>query len=98
MKKKSAIPDDLLYKNFTLGCPYTTNGKHIKAINAAVRCRDDRAGWPAHCPNCGWNPDCKKRRLADKYGMRVALKCMAVSDELAIKTKKEINEGKYAYV
>ena len=97
MKKKSAVPDDLLYKNFTMGCPYTTNGKHIRAINACVRCRNDLKGWPSHCNACGWKPEVKKQRLIKMVGEKAAYKLLAQSEDLAIKTKKEINEGKYEY-
>lgn len=98
MNKKSAVPDDVMYKGFTMGCPYVTKGKHIKPINASVRCRDDRKGWPVHCPNCGWNPEVKKRRLVAMVGEMAARRLLAQSEELEKKTKQEINEGKYAYV
>ena len=98
MKKKSAIPDDLLYKGFTMACPYKTNGKHIKAINAPVRCKNDLKGWPVHCNSCGWNPAVTQQRLINMVGKQAALKLVAQSEELAKKTQKEINDGKYAYV
>ena len=96
-RKKSAVPDDLLYKNFSMACVYRTNGKHIRAINAPVRCRNDLKGWPSHCGSCGWNPEVTKQRLTKMVGEKAALKLIAQSEDLAIKTRKEINEGKYEY-
>ena len=98
MKKKSAVPDDLLYKGFTMACPYRTNGKNIKPINAPVRCKDDLKGWPSHCNSCGWKPEVTLQRLTKMVGKKAALKLVAQSEELARKTRQEINDGKYEYV
>ena len=96
-KKKSAVPDDLLYKGFTMACPERTNGKHIRAINAPVRCKADGKNWPNHCDYCGWRLSVTKRRITKMVGEKMALKLIAQSEELAVKTRKEINEGKYEY-
>jgi len=95
--KKRSIPDDILYKNFDTACPYAVNGKRIRAINSPVRCKADGRGWPNHCEKCGWNPAVKKQRLIKMVGEKAALKLLAQSEDLAIKTRKEINEGKYEY-
>lgn len=100
-RKKSAVPDDVLYRNFTMACPFRTNGKKIRAINACVRCKEDyidkKHGYPSYCPRCGWNPTCSEKRLAKMVGEFNARKLMAQSEELAIRTRREINEGKYSY-
>ena len=100
-RKKSAVPDDVLYKGFNRACIYKTNGKTIKPINASVRCKDDsldkKYGCPSHCPKCGWNPAVKEQRLTKMVGRQMALKLIAQSDDLAIKTRQKINEGAYPY-
>ena len=100
-KKKCAVPDDVMYKGFNRACIYKTNGKVVKPINASVRCKDDtldkKYGCPSHCPNCGWNPEVTKRRLIKMVGVQRALKLIAQSEDLAIQTRKKINEGAYPY-
>ena len=99
--KKRAVPDDVLYRNFTMGCPYKTNGKKIRAINACVRCKEDtidkKHGYPSHCKICGWNPACQRERLTKMVGEFQANKLMAQSEELAAVTRQRINNGDYPY-
>ena len=101
MTKKKAVPDDVLYHGFNLACVYKTNGKHIRAINACVRCKDDKTdpkhGYPSHCSRCGWNPSVSLARLTKMVGERMALKLMAQSEELAAVTRQRINNGDYPY-
>lgn len=101
MAKKRIVPDDVLFRNFNVACPFKTGGKRIRAINACVRCKDDnldkKNGYPSHCKNCGWNPEITRQRLTKMVGEFNARKLMAQSEELAIKTRREINEGKYSY-
>ena len=100
-KKKSAVPDDVLYTGFNRACLYRTNGKAIRPINAPVRCKDDsidkKHGCPSYCPHCGWNPSCQRERLTKMVGERMALKLMAQSEELAAVTRQRINNGDYPY-
>ena len=98
MAKRKAMEDPPLYTGFTMGCVYVTKGKHIRPINASVRCKDDKNGWPNKCPTCGWNPACKEKRLTAMVGEKMARKLIAQSEELSIKTKEEINRGAYPYV
>lgn len=101
MGRKKIVPDDVMYKNFNVACPYKTGGRHIRPINAPVRCKDDKTdkkhGYPSHCPNCGWNPEVTKRRLVKMVGESLALKLMAQSEELAAVTRQRINNGDYPY-
>ena len=82
-KKKSVVPDDVLYRNFTMDCPYKTNGKNIRAINACVRCKEDyidkKHGYPSHCARCGWNPAETERRLIRMVGVEQTRKLLAQS-------------------
>ena len=101
MTKKKAVPDDVLFRNFNVACPYKTGGRHIRAINACVRCKDDKTdpkhGYPSHCSRCGWNPQVTLARLTKMVGERQANKLMAQSEELAAVTRQKINNGDYPY-
>lgn len=101
-KKKSSVPDDIMYKDFNLACPYRARTKSVKPIDAYIRCKDDQTdkkhGYPSHCPNCGWNPDVTKRRLIDMVGEPMALKLIEQSEKLAAETEKAIMNGEFAYV
>lgn len=101
-KRKKGFDDPPLYTGFTMACPQVTRGKNIRAINACVRCKEDyldkKHGYPSHCVRCGWNPAEKERRLIRMVGVEQTRKLLAQSEELAIQTRRKINEGSYPYV
>ena len=100
-RRKKCYDDPPLYTGFTMACPQVTKGKHIRAINACVRCKEDtldkKHGFPSYCEHCGWNKAEQERRLTKMVGPLQARKLMALSEELAVITRQKINDGAYPY-
>lgn len=97
-KQKFLVEDPPIYTNFSVGCPYSSKRKILNPINAPVRCKNEKGGFPDHCAKCGWNPTEKRRRLVKLVGEEKADELMKQSEELSKQTALLIAEGKLEYV